>query len=84
MAKKLFSLDEIEEIVCKVYEQFYENTRRGAFDFPEKEDWVADSLILFRRNNPELFGFVWDELNEDWVFNDTFGGGVVRMPYNKK
>ena len=45
----------------------YEMSRRGAFDFPTEEEFFKGKVKAFKLNNPELFGYEWDEDNEDWV-----------------
>ena len=47
----------VEKAVREVYKEHYPMHRRGAFDFPDEEEWVKEQVKMFKRNFPELLGF---------------------------
>jgi hypothetical protein len=51
-------------IITKIVESVYADMLP---DYSEKE--IAGMAREHRLNNPELYGYVWDEKNGDWVFN---------------
>ena len=57
----------VSKIVQSVYEEFYESERRGLYDFPDKETWVKEQVAQHSLNNPELYGYVWDDETDDWI-----------------
>lgn len=59
--------------------KWYEIDKRGAFDFPDEEDWIKEEVHLFKLNNPELFGYVWDDENQDWIKEEKELGRMYRM-----
>ena len=39
----------------EIFKLFYDISRSGAFDYPDKDEWIKDNIELFKKNNPELF-----------------------------
>lgn len=81
---------DINAIIKEIYSEYYESERNGLFDFPDKKKWLKKKLSLFRQNNPELLGYIYDEKTDDWIKQEeTCRCGMhkftqsSRMPNNK-
>jgi len=66
-------MDKIDviKIVESIYAEHYNMHRQGAFDFPDEEDWVKEQARRHKFNNPKLYGYIWDEKNNDWVLREA-------------
>jgi len=73
-------LERLKKVAASIYAQHYESHRQGGFDFPIKEEWVKDNVKKHILNNPELYGYVWDKENRDWVFEDESGCSRIICP----
>jgi hypothetical protein len=58
----------ISTIVESIYSEFYPHA---------KQSEIKAMAFQHRLNNPELYGYIWDEKNEDWVLK--YDGGMNRM-----
>lgn len=64
------------KLIENVYLEHYNMHRRGAYDFPEPNEWVSQRMKEFYQNNIEELGFVWDKNNKDWYL--SLEDGFVR------
>jgi len=81
----------IDAIIREIYSEYYELERNNYIDFPDKKKWLKSKISLFKMNNPELLGYIYDEEKDDWIKNpeeckcgDHKFGNYYRMPNNKK
>lgn len=69
--------DHSEKVFKEAMRSQYEMHRRGVFNYPSIEEWLAQEWRRFCLNNPDLVGLTYDEENKDWVHK--YEGGLIRV-----
>ena len=73
--KMEFTSGDVDSILCKFAEIEYVKKTLDNIDY-QSQDWMEfrnKFLQTFKSNYPELFGYVYDENQGDWVQDRTQG-----------